>query len=386
MRLISTLLIAIAIGYTHDVVHAGIVSAPAVKTSDSRLDADLKMDRRGRLLKAAMLSKALTYSGNIGIQFKADEGFDQAFERNRELLRRRGTRRVRTIGDATVSRERNRKTMKAIATWRTTAMIPLDEYVEAYQLQGNDRRGNVQYTGYFAPVIDVSLKKTEKYRYPIYRMPNQAPSTIPTRQQIDSKGALKGKGLEICYAADPTDIYYMQVQGSGYVRYRDGSTQLLSYDGRNKHPFKGIERLLLDNPERYPIKSISPKGVKAYLAANTKFRQRVLNHNPSYTFFKPEKKRKQVRGAGFVPLTDHYSIASDRRYLPMGSIVLAEIPVVDENGYLIGHEHRLLFAQDTGGKIKGPGHVDVYHGVGDQAFAEAGKLNHYGRMWMLSAS
>ena len=344
------------------------------------------MDRKGRLLKAATLQKALTRSGTIGIQFKADDGFDTAFEYNRELLRRRGSRRVRTIGDATVSRERNRKTMKAIATWRTTAMIPLDEYVEAYQLQGNDRRGNVQYTGYFAPVIEVSAVKTKKYRYPIYRMPNIVPSRIPTRRQIDTKGALKGKGLEICYAADPTDIYYMQVQGSGYVRYPDGSTQLLSYDGRNKHPFRGIERMLLDNQDRYPIKSISPKGVKAFLADHTKIRQRILNYNPSYTFFKPETKRKQVRGAGFVPLTGNYSIASDRRYLPMGSVVLAEIPIVDEHGYLVGHEHRLLFAQDTGGKIKGPGHVDVYHGVGDQAFTQAGKLNHYGRMWMLSAS
>ncbi|MEM0991655.1 MAG: 3D domain-containing protein, partial [Bacteroidota bacterium] len=44
---------------------------------------------------------------------------------------------------------------------------------------------------------------------------------------------------------------------------------------------------------------------------------------------------------------------------------------------------RILFAQDTGGAIKGAGRVDLYFGVGDEAAERANNFNVYGRLWLL---
>ena len=50
---------------------------------------------------------------------------------------------------------------------------------------------------------------------------------------------------------------------------------------------------------------------------------------------------------------------------------------------LAGHEFRILLPQDTGGAIRGPGHVDVYSGVGREGKIKASARNHYGQMWIL---
>jgi membrane-bound lytic murein transglycosylase A len=77
------------------------------------------------------------------------------------------------------------------------------------------------------------------------------------------------------------------------------------------------------------------------------------------------------------------SVAVDRRYIPLGSTLLAAVPVLDENNNFIGHEYRILTAQDVGGAIKGKGRMDFFCGTGEAGKKRSGALNHYGKVWLL---
>lgn len=139
-------------------------------------------------------------------------------------------------------------------------------------------------------------------------------------------------------------------------------------------------RLSMQLP-RHRHRRLDQQYLKRFLRQHPDVRQEVLNANPSYTFFKVQK--TEVRGAGQVPLTGGYSVAVDPKIIPLGSTLLATIPVYGPKNEVTHHEYRILFAQDTGGKIKGAGRVDVFMGIGDEAARAAGRLHHFGKLWIL---
>ncbi len=111
----------------------------------------------------------------------------------------------------------------------------------------------------------------------------------------------------------------------------------------------------------------------------------LLETNPSFVFFKPEP-YVPVRGASAVPLVAKASVASDRSLIPAGTVLLAEVPQLNEKGKFNGkYEMRVMVALDVGGAIKGQ-HFDIYQGVGPDAAHLAGFYNHYGRVWVLKSA
>ncbi|MBK7408084.1 MAG: hypothetical protein IPJ40_08480 [Saprospirales bacterium] len=42
-----------------------------------------------------------------------------------------------------------------------------------------------------------------------------------------------------------------------------------------------------------------------------------------------------------------------------------------------------MLAQDVGGAIRGPGHIDIYSGTGQEGQRMAGNRMHYGMVWLL---
>jgi membrane-bound lytic murein transglycosylase len=61
-----------------------------------------------------------------------------------------------------------------------------------------------------------------------------------------------------------------------------------------------------------------------------------------------------VKGASAVPLIGRASVASDRSIIPAGTTLLAEVPLLDNNGKFTGqYELRLMVALDVGGRLKG---------------------------------
>lgn len=110
--------------------------------------------------------------------------------------------------------------------------------------------------------------------------------------------------------------------------------------------------------------------------------QSLLERNESYVFFKNDPSGK-VKGSAGVPLVAMASVASDYNIIPSGSVLLVEVPDIDNNGNWLGtHKLHLMVALDVGGAVKGH-HFDLYRGIGARAGHIAGLSKHYGRVWVL---
>ena len=257
----------------------------------------------------------------------------------------------------------------------------LHHYLEAYQIKGEDQKGNVFFTGYYTPVLSAKKHKSGKYKYPIYAYPDSWMGAMPSRAEIEKAGHLDGLGLELAYTDDPVNVSIMQLQGSGYVDFVDtGERLLFRYAGNNGHRYRNIQ-YFFKNRSDLSIGDVSFKGIKRFLNQNPALVDSVLHYNPAYTFFSADK--GLVKGAGEVPLMKAISIAADPNFFPPGSVLLAAVPVM-ENGRVTHHEYRILLPQDVGSAVKGPGHVDVYCGVGAAGEKMASSLHHYGKIWMLT--
>ena len=289
--------------------------------------------------------------------------------------------KTHTLGNLSVENERLQKTVNALLELLkdTAKAAPSFSF---YQIKGEDGRGNVHFTAYFTPVLSVSEIPDVQYRFPLYKLPGSWKGPLPAREEIDSRGVLRNQGLEIAWSESLLDNFFMHVQGSGYVRYPDGRMQLLANNGSNGQPYTSVGKYLVASGH-VPQELISLESISGWFGQNPDSLESVLFRNRSYTFFAPSDSKPT--GASGVALTEGHSIAVDPGYIPFGAVLLARLPVLDETGVLLRHEYHLLTAQDRGGAIKGPGHVDLYAGVGDEALKKASALHHYGQLWLILA-
>ncbi len=256
--------------------------------------------------------------------------------------------------------------------------------LDIQQMGGGDGYGNVLFTGYFSPVIELRRVADNEFKYPLYRNPNCG-ETCPTRAEIYN-GVLDGKRLELGYSRSLIDVFIMEVQGSGFVHYgKMDELQYFAYGGKNGHPYVSIGKVLIDEGKIHREKMSLKAIVDWANRRDEETLKALLVQNESYVFFDPQS-ANDVKGTAGVPLVAGASVASDREYLPMGSVVLAEIPQLNEQGQWNGqHVLKLLIALDTGGAIK-ENHLDLYHGMGDAAGIKAGHHKHFGRVWHLTDS
>ena len=307
-----------------------------------------------------------------------DASFLEGLKQQATFLSRKSANDSYLLEDFQVDNQALNTSISLIADWLSN---PTQAHnIKAYQLRGQDGRGNVQVTGYYVPVIEVRKQAQGDFIYPLYRKPQRIEGEpLPDRDQIDFEGALDNQGLEIAYSNSLIDNFFLQVQGSGVIQYQDGSQALLSWGGVNGREYRSLGKVLIEKGE-IAKEDMSAQAIKDWLIANPERQREILTTNPSYLFFK-EGLSKPV-GAANVPLTPKYSIAVDPKVIPLGSVLLGELPILDDKGDLIRHEYRLLLAQDKGGAIKGAGHIDWYQGIGDEAHHYASQLKHYGRLWL----
>ncbi len=301
-----------------------------------------------------------------------------ALQHQLKLIKIRKQRAHQVVGNLNLSVCELEETIEAIL--ESPDPKTFHKKLDAYRVGGKKNTGEVLMTSYYTPLIDVSKRRTSYYKYPIYRKPKDYSGKLPTRKVIEEEGLNYDEDLILAYAHDKLDIYFMQLQGSGYVKYRDGSKEMFGYGGSNAHHYRSIGRYLKKR-EDISIDDISQDGLRAFFKKNPLMLDEVLNQNPSYTFFKP--RNSLPKGAGHVPLTEGISIAVDRRYIPLGATLIAAVPKYNEEGSLYGHDLKMFLAQDVGGAIKSSGHIDIYMGVGDKAQKKASQFYHYGKMWLL---
>ncbi|KKM54694.1 murein transglycosylase A [Yersinia pestis] len=280
---------------------------------------------------------------------------------------------------------RNSDTFNAVQNWMLagadTSKLSLFG-LNAYQMEGVDNFGNVQFTGYYTPVLQARYTPQGEFRHPLYRMPAKGKRRLPDRAAIYA-GALDNRNLIIAYTNSLVDNCMMEVQGSGYVDYGDGRPlTFFGYAGKNGHAYRSIGKVLIDRGE-VARADMSMQAIRQWAENHSEAEVReLLEQNPSFVFFKPVM-YAPVKGASAVPLIAKASVASDKSLIPPGTTLLAEVPLLDDQGKFTGkYQMRLMVALDVGGAIKGQ-HFDIYQGIGHEAGQAAGFYNHYGRVWVL---
>ena len=233
----------------------------------------------------------------------------------------------------------------------------------------NSGNKTTKFTGYYTPIINASHHKTAEFRYPIYRSPMSGKLRLLSRVAI-SKGALANKGFEIAWTNDPVGYFYMQVQGSGILEYPNGHRVSLTYDGSNEKHFVKISNYMAK--QGYLRGNMGREAIQNWLYRNPAKLEQVLNQNPRFIYF--TKTYENFRTASGIPLVSGHSIAVDTEYTPFGSVVLAEVPIINSKGQELGTEWKLLVAKDRGIDIKGPARIDLYTGQGEAARLTANRL------------
>ena len=252
-------------------------------------------------------------------------------------------------------------------------------------------------TGYYEPEIAGSRTRRPGYEVPVYARPadlvdvdlgsfSEALAGKSIRGRVDGtrliqyhdrtaieQGALAGRGLEIAWAADPVELFFLQIQGSGRLRLPDGGVMRIGYASQNGRDYTGIGKLMLDRGLLKPGQA-SMQGIMAYLRANPEQGTAIMRENKSYVFFR-ELTGPGPLGALGVPVTALGTVAADPKFVPLGAPVFLSMDRQDANG--------LWVAQDTGGAIKGANRFDTFWGAGGDARAIAGGMAARGTAWLL---
>jgi membrane-bound lytic murein transglycosylase A len=262
-------------------------------------------------------------------------------------------------------------------------------YFETVQI-GN---GKAFATGYFEPQISGSRLNNAKYPVPIYRRPDNlldvdlglfsealkdkrirgkvdGTKLVPfeDRAQIDD-GALVGQGLEIAWAQDYIDLFFLQIQGSGRLALPNGSIMRIGYAGQNGRDYTGIGKLMRERGLLADGKT-NMQGIVEWLRANPQEGMKIMRENKSYVFL-GELTGPGPLGAMGHPVVARTSVATDRMFVPLGAPVFLDMEHDIADG--------LWVAQDTGGAIKGANRFDTFWGAGEEAARIAGGMSSRGQ-------
>lgn len=213
----------------------------------------------------------------------------------------------------------------------------------------------------------------------VRRRPGQADAPYPPRAEIEA--APPSQALAWMRAED---LFFMQIQGSGYLTFEDGSRARAAFAAHNGHGFVGIARPMVERG-LLPENGTSGEAIRAWLAARRGPQaDAVMDLNPRYVFFALEPDDGgHPAGAAGVPLPAARAIAVDPAHWSYGDLVWIDAP----RGDLIGADRGyrgLVTALDTGGAIRGPVRADLYLGRGEAAGLAAGRVRHPLRMWRLT--
>jgi membrane-bound lytic murein transglycosylase A len=354
---------------------------------------------------------SLVAASNIDFTDDLDlASLELAIERSVQYYETNGKDRVYRIADRSVDARQLKETLTAFrALMRETAnnadlSKKIAEAFDVYRVAGSAEDGGALFTGYYEPLLEGSLTQSEKYKYPLYLVPDdlivkrlapnenkigrmQGDEFVPyfSRKEIDVCGVLQGKNLELIWVADPVDLFFLHVQGSGKIKLEDETLLTVSFAQTNGRPFRSVTRFMLDKGK---IKSTeaSYRNVKAILKEKQEQeRYEILSYNESYIFF--HFVDKEPLGSLGQPVTQGRSIATDPDYFPEGALAFIRLrkPVFDAEGNVKERVNfsRFVLSQDKGSAIKGPGRVDLFCGFGANAEVTAGTLKEKGELYLL---
>ncbi len=296
---------------------------------------------------------------------------------------------------------------------------------DSYEVYGQDEWGQIFMTSYYEPVIAGSKKANGQFAQPLYSVPkdlveidigsfvpvrpalsvlndvkleqrsgsnvlrgrllstkDRLPriTPFPDRAQIDG-GAIK-ENTGVLAWVDPIDAFFLEIQGSGVVRFKDGKEMKLGYAAQNGFPYIPVGKFLLDV---IPKEKLTAHAIESHLRSLPLEQARIImQKNPSYVFFRPvENAGQSFLGTEVV---SGRTIATDQTFFPKGALAFLEFekPVFnsekDVEPVRWQKTSRFVLDQDTGGAIRGPHRVDLFWGRGSLAKQAAGVIKNRGRL------
>ncbi len=260
---------------------------------------------------------------------------------------------------------------------------------DVYISVGCDDRGTVLFTGYYTPIFDGSLQRTERFRYPLYSMPEdlvKGPdgqtlgrrdaggqiTPYPPRATIDQTGMLKGR--EMAWFSDLFEVYIAHVQGSVKLRLPDGKIVTAAYTATNGQEYAPIaEALIADG--KIAKDRLSLATMIEYFKLHPDQVEHYTQLNPRYVFF--QMIDTTPHGSLNEPVIPMRVIATDKSIFPRAGLAFISTT-------LSGQPFRgFVLDQDSGGAIRAPGRCDIYMGEGDLAGRMAGQTYQEGKLYYL---
>lgn len=289
--------------------------------------------------------------------------------------------------------------------------------------------GKVFITSYFSPVLSASRTRTPQHTQPLYGIPDdlvrlridrfverferfsfleddkiargrlqtlygrvasgghgRTSELVPyySRSEIDSGGRLRGKRLEIAWV-DPVDAFFLQIQGSGKIRFADGEERIVGYAAQNGHDYVAIGKFLF---EWIPKEKMSLWAIENHLRSlSYAERMNILYKNPSYIFFRGLPGKPETSFG--TEVVDGRTIATDKAFFPRGALAFMEFerPVFETPSSVEPSQwepvSRFVVNHDSGGAIKGARRVDLFWGEGKDASRHAGVMKNWGKFFYL---
>ena len=236
------------------------------------------------------------------------------------------------------------------------------------------------FTGYYEPELLGSPVRTPRFAHPVYARPPEfdGKGIWHSRESIEARGLLRGRGLELVWLDDPVEVFFLQVQGSGRIRLPDGRMMRLGFAAKNNHPYRSIGAELIRRGVM-TADQVSAQRIKDWARTDPARGRALLLHNPSFVFFRklPELGPDQGPiGAMGISVSTLRSLAVDPAHVPLGAPVWIEKTGAEPL-------NRLMIAQDTGTAIKGAQRADIFYGTGPAAGLAAGRIKDGGRMVVL---
>jgi membrane-bound lytic murein transglycosylase A len=277
------------------------------------------------------------------------------------------------------------------------------QWFTPYQIFNPDGSEQGTITGYYEPLLKGSRVKTERFRYPLYGVPDDLleidlGDAYPQFKGMRLRGRLDGKRVVPYYdraaiergvpalkdhvlfwVENAVELFFLQIQGSGRIELPDNSTVRVGFANQNGYTYVPIGKKLVD-AGAFKLEEASMQRIKQWAEQNPKQAPDILNQNPSYVFFRelPNNLSAPIGALG-VPLTSAYSLAVDPHTIPLGLPVFLATTQPNSPTPL----NRLMLAQDTGGAIRGAVRADFFWGFGETAATQAGRMKQKGRMWVL---
>jgi membrane-bound lytic murein transglycosylase A len=330
------------------------------------------------------------------------ESIKKAVARSHEVLKKLDPEKEVQLGSQSLTITDLRETLNAFRTILAHAQNDeelhdqIRQHFELYEVPEP-----VLFTGYYEPLIQGNLVQSDRFRFPLYRRPNdlgkknrkgclkifpflQKKRPCCTRKEIDTQGILADQGLELLYLEDPVERFFLHVQGSGSIQLPDHSVVRVQYGGNNGRPYTSLGKVLIQEGKLLREEVTLPR-IKEYLRGHPEEQERIMNTNDRYIFFK--KSNLGPQGVNGIVLTPYRSLATDPSVIPTGSLCyyITPFPRFNNVGELTGLKEQSGFAvsQDIGAAIRGAQRADLFLGAGPQAEAIAGHLKSEGKLYIL---